>query len=1360
MKKRSGVTLFVLLLLITAMPGSVRAADMLNYCMTPAFLQAGILPNLLFVIDNSASMFDLTYTDTGLKHCSNSADTCTTDSQCGAGTCSVFDRVPMYCFDETYKSTNEYIGYYNRFQSGTTKQYYNYDFSASPGKFDPVNSFSCVAGGGETALMFINELCVIYNPSLAGSTKVTKFLASGNYMNWLTASKSDVQKQILTGGRYNTGDLQLLAESRGCVGQGFVKQPLSADFINFVDGTIDPNNANRLRVTFRVHGPANINNPTAPSQGGDTGIDIFIGTTPYNAQACQDAVQSLAIGTNAQIKQDVGDCLAATVPELGRCKLPANNPLLPPAPLQACLTSSACMNNSTLAQSATVCSGNPSIQCSGNADCASMSRNICSGLTTRSCTSDSSCVDTVIAKPGICGDSRSYSPNLPTYLKNNSKVSGVCTSNDDCTIIDVHSGITTTYTSTCTGSVTASTTSYGTCITQVSPDFGSCIPNYFGECILPVATVAAKTKIAFQQSLQACWGLRNNSTPIGHDEYLTVINQCPDVYGDTLTYPNGPNSIGSGSFALICGSNYAGQMYTRSAVGQPWILRTSLPATIPAACSSGDSVEECIIKIHTQFCTSTEVSNVIDPTDDPSNTSLYGNVPAILSGIGVEAQLGVPLASDVHVRVNTVSNPPPAELPPPPTGLIQDFGSKIRMGVMSFNYDGSLAEVTATSGTMYCSNNTSTVCTTNTNCPIANTSPVKYALCTSLPPPKVCSNTINDYPPMKCTSNIDCGAGNTCVAAVNRDGSRILSYISKGFCKNTETLVVSTTMCAKDAHCSTGETCAYDGVGDHSTGLVKALDDLRSATWTPFAEAFYNAIGYFAIDKNRDVTNKYSRANSLDSVNNIRLDTNDFANDMNPSQYSCQQNNILLISDGMSSMDQNTNVNALAARYHAVSNQTGACPTQFGSKNLDDMAYLAKNYNINEFSLTATSSPNATPNNNEFINTYVVSNGDTNGVVSTDECNSETLLSRTAVNGGTSLYKAVNPTLLKTTLKAALDDISAKVSSGTAAAVANNKSGERGANIIQALFYPKWPSDFSKKWLGDIQALWFYVDPIVKFSGIFEDTDEDQKLNLAADRSPGNDSLTVKALWKAGEKLHGRDASNRKVYTLLDPSKILTDPANQFNYSTAAKLTALKPLMDISALDVDPAEEMIDYVLGTDGTLRSRKVTHGLFTNTEWKLGDVINSTPQIQGNTAQNKYDIEYGDASYGQFTKSTNYKTNNYVYAGSNDGMMHAFKLGLVSTVKDPANPFKIAEITDTTDIGKEMWAYIPKNVLPYLKYCSDPDYCHQFLVDGAPLLFDASINKYTGCTSSNYWECPRQTTAILQMPLMQPIQAGEVF
>jgi type IV pilus assembly protein PilY1 len=47
-------------------------------------------------------------------------------------------------------------------------------------------------------------------------------------------------------------------------------------------------------------------------------------------------------------------------------------------------------------------------------------------------------------------------------------------------------------------------------------------------------------------------------------------------------------------------------------------------------------------------------------------------------------------------------------------------------------------------------------------------------------------------------------------------------------------------------------------------------------------------------------------------------------------------------------------------------------------------------------------------------------------------------------------------------------------------------------------------------------------------------------------------------------------------------------------------------------------------------------------------------------------------------------------------------------------------------TVTLGEEVWAFIPKHVLPYLKYTADANYggCHLYSVDLTPYIFDASI------------------------------------
>ena len=716
--------------------------------------------------------------------------------------------------------------------------------------------------------------------------------------------------------------------------------------------------------------------------------------------------------------------------------------------------------------------------------------------------------------------------------------------------------------------------------------------------------------------------------------------------------------------------------------------------------------DACVKTQHELYCSGMDVPPVTDPTNVSLDTTTnYANLPAVLSDVAIEGQLGAPLK-----LISGVAEYPAATVKlvtSEPTGLVQDFRDKIHIGVMSFNYNGSATECAAGS---------------------------------TVPCPKICSNSADMNYPKTCLTALDCcdtnsGASCSCVASTvsttNKDGAKILHYIGRGICANNN---AECTTATADSDCGvTQATC--NTVGSYASGLVEVMNNIKASNWTPFSEGYYNAIGYFA--RNADGTSRTDlRINSTSG-------SEDFVGNRNPSTASCQQNNVLIISDGVSTADQNATVKALAATATSgaytpnAGGSSGDCSNYKGSKNLDKLAWLGNKRKISNFAETPV-------NARDHITAYTVYNG-AETYNPNDECNSATMMKNTATKGGGLFYQAINADTMQDQLQSVFDDISAKVSSGTAAAVANNKSGERGANIIQALFYPKWGTDIEKKWMGDIQALWFYVDPIVKFSGIYEDTAQDYQLNLSSDRAPGNDSVTVKALWKAGELLHARAASDRKIYTLLDTTKVLTDEANEF-VVTADKRVALRPLMNINTLTDAQADEVINYVRGSDGssgTLRSRKVINNLVTTpAEWKLGDVINSTPQIQGNDGQNKYDIEYGDTSYSRFIKSTNYKSNNYVYAGSNDGMLHAFKLGLVSTIRDPANPFKIAQITNTTDIGKEMWAFIPQNVLPYLKHCSDPQYCHQFLVDGAPLLFDASINRHSECTPSNYWDCPRQT------------------
>jgi len=90
-----------------------------------------------------------------------------------------------------------------------------YAYSAASGTFsqisDPATQCSSYSYKSD------GQLCVS-----VGANSISKFIANGNFLNWVAASKLDIQKKILTGGKYESNSL--LMESRGCLGRRYVKK--------------------------------------------------------------------------------------------------------------------------------------------------------------------------------------------------------------------------------------------------------------------------------------------------------------------------------------------------------------------------------------------------------------------------------------------------------------------------------------------------------------------------------------------------------------------------------------------------------------------------------------------------------------------------------------------------------------------------------------------------------------------------------------------------------------------------------------------------------------------------------------------------------------------------------------------------------------------------------------------------------------------------------------------------------------------------------------------------------------------------------------------------------------------------------
>jgi type IV pilus assembly protein PilY1 len=417
----------------------------------------------------------------------------------------------------------------------------------------------------------------------------------------------------------------------------------------------------------------------------------------------------------------------------------------------------------------------------------------------------------------------------------------------------------------------------------------------------------------------------------------------------------------------------------------------------------------------------------------------------------------------------------------------------------------------------------------------------------------------------------------------------------------------------------------------------------------------------------------------------------------------------------------------------------------------------------------------------QTVNTYVVHTMGQNADI----------LKETATSSDGQYYFASNAREIKEKLETALQDMIKKAAAGTAASVLASGEGS-GANIIQAIYYPKRRFLDTQSglydeisWIGKLSAFWFYSDPYLRYSDIREEADpmnSPPSLSLSQDHviTPFFNSISrfveadewkdvdgngvidllhpevgtsndlhldhkdfeeVPALWEAGKMLWKRDLNTdpRTIYMNLDGSSNM----QIFSNSLAGDSTLQGYMQTVGVANTT---DVINFVHGYEvpgKRPRMVKVDIDGDGQTEleprvWKLGDILDSSPVIASKgVPTNLYNEDYCDDSYEKFfTLSDSYNERGMVYAGGNDGMLHAFKLGyleqtpgedpLATLYNSPGGQNLYGSGID--QLGYEKWAFIPRNALPYLKYTMENNYCHVYMVDQTVTMVDASICEST--------------------------------
>lgn len=399
-----------------------------------------------------------------------------------------------------------------------------------------------------------------------------------------------------------------------------------------------------------------------------------------------------------------------------------------------------------------------------------------------------------------------------------------------------------------------------------------------------------------------------------------------------------------------------------------------------------------------------------------------------------------------------------------------------------------------------------------------------------------------------------------------------------------------------------------------------------------------------------------------------------------PIQYSCQQNFVMLVTDGMPT----GKTDGSQYPYNNTMGTDGN-PIGYGSQpTLDTIAAIqcltggvtntfCSTPGVKPSSVTGPGAGGIFP-----VQTYVVALGDTlansaaiaamNQMAAAGDTETNSSLKRTA-------YLAFQKTQLQDAIHSIVQDIVVRTASASAISL-NRGTWSTGSKLYQARFN-------SGDWSGQLLTY-----------------------------SLGSDgSLATSSDWDAGQVLNNQNWNSGRTILTYKPSASAGQHGIAFRWpANSASPTATE--LDTSQIDI--LNRNGTGAVDNNGALRlawlrgSKSNEAGTCSSCSPQfrsrptsvLGDIVDSSPYYVGPPPFN-YPDSYAPTSYASFYAT--YKSRpSMVYVGANDGMLHGF---------------------DATT-GREKLAYVPAKLyatarLPQL---AEPTYSHRYFVDGTPTMGDA--------------------------------------
>lgn len=316
-----------------------------------------------------------------------------------------------------------------------------------------------------------------------------------------------------------------------------------------------------------------------------------------------------------------------------------------------------------------------------------------------------------------------------------------------------------------------------------------------------------------------------------------------------------------------------------------------------------------------------------------------------------------------------------------------------------------------------------------------------------------------------------------------------------------------------------------------------------------------------------------------------------------------------------------------------------------------------------------------------------------------------------AVNGRGTYYNARDPSTLSKGLSSALAGMNVRL----AAAAASSTSSPNITQTDRSIFSSTYRTT---KWDGEVVAQ--FIDPI---NGNIITSYPDPTVGAPA-------GATRTYLWSAQELLDAKVATDMTAGTPSIPSRTIytrdAAAATGLKSFLFANLDATEAaffsdkcdfgflsqctLANLAQWQIDAGNlgaNMVNYLRGSK-TLETT-TPNATYRLRDHILGDTVNAKPAYV-RAPQFSFD-DAVSPNYLSF-KNTNESRQGSLYIASNDGMLHSFN----------------------SDTGNEMWAYVPRIVMPNMYKLAEVSYenNHRFFVDGSPEIMDIFVDTATAAVS----------------------------